>query len=141
MAIKRGGRKSSAELSTPKPLDREERPAAPPQLTPPEADVWAAHVNSQPAEWFQSEANRRMLTQLCRHSVQADRVAQLMDAECAREVIDAEAIDALAKQQERESRMIATLSTKLRLTPQSRYVPDTAARKARQSAVSRPWDE
>lgn len=142
MTIKRGGRKSSAELTTPKHLDRQERPPAPPQLTPPEADVWTAHVNTQPAEWFQSEANKRLLVQLCRHSVHADRVAQLIDEVVARDFVDVDMIAKLMREQRGAAATIKALSTSLRLTPQSSYSARGAGgAKERRNSSRRPWED
>ncbi|MBZ9710486.1 hypothetical protein LB543_27690 [Mesorhizobium sp. ESP7-2] len=115
------GRKSSAALSVvigsagiaavgrPKPLAI---------LTKEQAEVWSTIVNRLPANWFPAETHG-LLAQYCRHTVAADRIATLIgNVDRAKEVNVAEYVE-LLRAQERESRCIASLATRMRLSQQS----------------------
>jgi len=61
-----------------------QRPDAPYNLTDAAADEWRAIVNSMPAEHF-ARIHYPMLTQLCRHKVQSDRIDQLIEQCCTKQ--------------------------------------------------------
>jgi hypothetical protein len=130
------GRKSSAELAV-VPQERTEivrRPEVPPELSDAEAQHWLVFVNSMPADYFSPET-QGMLAQLCRHLATANRVASLKMAAEEAENVDVAEYDRILRMQERESRCISMLETKMRLSQQTRY--------DKQSKVSktgkRPW--
>jgi hypothetical protein len=62
------------------------RPDAPYDVTDEEAEVWRTVVDSMPADHF-IPANYHLLTQLCRHVVEARRIAQLIKAIARRKQI------------------------------------------------------
>lgn len=145
------GRKSSGALSvvpttTVSPLEVHQRQPAPVELSEEETVEWYAVVDNMPAAWFGRET-QPLLTQYCRHVVRARRVAQLLqDMENPKPNKDGEipAFDiALYNQvlimQDRESRAIATLSTKMRIAQQSTY--DKSQRKGSSTSGSRPWED
>lgn len=94
-------------------------------------------ISSEAADWIPRGAFGS-LVQYCRHVVAARRVAQMIEASDGLSVED---YDRLLKMQERESRALSSLATRLRLTPQSRYTPGRAATKGSTGGQKRkPWE-
>ncbi len=115
-----------------------QRPDAPYNLTDEESDEWRAIVNSMPAEHF-ARIHYPMLTQLCRHKVQSDRVAQLIESICKQKKLDTEAYKNLCSMQAVESSAIIRLCRSMRLTHQSLYRAESV--KPRPVALTKnPWD-
>jgi hypothetical protein len=116
------------------------RPDAPSELDDEEAEEWRAVVDRLPAHWFPRETHG-LLTQYCRHVVRARRIAQLIhDAESIEEETDRFPLDDYAKllrMQQAESRAMAILSTKMRLSQQS-----TIDKEAKKAGVGKsvPWE-
>lgn len=134
------GRKSSAALATATPLVVLQRPAAPLDLTPEEADVWVHTVEAMPADWFAPET-WPLLTQFCRHVVTARRVAQLIDAEMSRKDLDVGAMRDLLAMQAKETGALKALSASMRLSQQASYSARGAGgEKSRRTTVERPWE-
>lgn len=132
------GRKSAAslELTAPAPVQTIERQRPPYDLTDEEVEVWAAVVECQPADWF-TPATAPMLAQYCRHVIHARRVAELIERATADPDLSIKAYDRLLKMQERESRAIAALATKMRITQQA----TTNHRGNKQITASpKPWE-
>jgi hypothetical protein len=137
------GRKSLSELTVPQPFGgavRIELLAAPPELTPPQAQVWEQVVAAMPADWSTPEVWPALM-RYCRHIVEARRIAQMIDVETARaDDVDLDRFDQLLQVLERQSAKIKALATTLRLSPQSRIGPRTAARAfCDMSNGRRPW--
>jgi hypothetical protein len=129
------GRKSAASLTVAAPVQSLERPDAPYDLTDEQSDEWWAVVNRMPADWFPRETHA-LLASYCRHVVSARRISQLIvDAEKSK-VIDVDVLDKLYKMQERESRAISSLATRMRLTQQTTY--DKSKKKGTQA--KNPWE-
>jgi hypothetical protein len=130
------GKRSSASLTLPTVnIEVVRRPDAPYDLRDEEATEWWAIVNRMPADWFPRETHS-VLSQLCRHVVNARRVAQLITAELSAEKLSVETYERLLRMQARESGAIASLSTKLRITQQSTY--DKSKKKP--TLVQKPWE-
>ena len=135
------GRKSAAELAIAQVVEIQPRPVAPEELTEEEAREWEAIVTRMPGDWF-TRATWPLLMQLCRHVVAARRVAQLIHQEEQSDEFNVIYYDRLLRSQERQSALVASLSTKMRLTPQSRYGPRAAATAAHGAdAGPRPWED
>ena len=138
--IKKRGRKSVAELMVGAGPDGVvTRPDAPYTLRDPaEVAVWRAVVAAMCADYFKP-GSFALLIQYCRHSVAADRVAQLIEAFCRREKIDCREYQALLSMQSVETANVIRLSRQLRLSPQAVYRADSA--KIRPLApLSPPWE-
>lgn len=135
--VKRG-RKSAAslEIVTGSVLEVVERPHCPHDLSDEESEVWFAVVNRLPADWFPTETHP-ILTQYCRHSVQARRVAELIEKATGDPELSVVDYDRLLKMQERESRAIASLATKLRISQQA-----TTNHRGNKKQISprKPWE-
>jgi hypothetical protein len=116
------------------------RPDPPLDLTPEETDEWVALVDAMPADWFPRETHA-LLRQYVRHTITGRRVAQLIDAEMARESLDVPAIDKLLMMQARETAALKAMAAACRLSQQSSRT-DGAAGTAKRGArlMKRPWE-
>lgn len=130
------GRKSAASLTviTPDGVETNRRPLPPAELNDEQAAEWIAVVNRLSADWFPRESHS-MLALYCRHVVSARRVAQLIAATESEKDIDLEKYDRLLKMQERESRAISSLATRMRMSQQSTYDP----RRKKALTQKKPW--
>jgi hypothetical protein len=158
----RGRRSAEAAALVPHivPVVPQQRPDPPGYLNAAEKREWRAYVGRMPPTWFGSETYP-MLADLCRAVVlsryfgsQLNEVigglpgleARLRAANGGLE--DKEFLVAMdlylarmaefAKLQLEQSKHIKTLSTALRLTPQSKYTPETAALRTRSPAEVAP---
>jgi RecA/RadA recombinase len=114
------GRPSAAsrDIAVLAPAEITERQRPPHDLTDEETEVWVAVVSAEPADWF-TVSTRPLLAQYCRHAVHARRIAEMIERVLSRKTIDVDDYDQLLRMQERESRMMTSLATKMRLTQQS----------------------
>jgi hypothetical protein len=127
------------------------RPSPPPGLDARETKIWRQITKRLPVDWFAAEP---LLTELCRHiRISDDLMGDIAQARAA--------IDGLQKTSDPRSKLlleamkeyrtllrchclqserIGALSTKLRLTPQSRYAPATAKTRATETPAGiDPW--
>lgn len=134
------GRKSAASQSVVSlaSVQATHRPEPPDELTDEQAVEWRDVTNRLPAEWFPRETHG-LLAQYCRHVVAARRVAQLIDAEEAKEDFDIEVYDRLLKMQEREGRALSSLATRMRISQQSTFDKEKS-KKGRGASVKKPWE-
>jgi hypothetical protein len=121
MKGRKRGRKSAAELSTPRPqsLEAYARQQLPPELVGEEAEEFVRIVNVMPAGWFEP-ASVPLLVQYCRHTVQARRIAEVLERVVGQSETQMPFYAELLKQQRAETHALVSVATKLRLTPQSR---------------------
>jgi hypothetical protein len=115
-----------------------ERPDAPYDLNDEQAEEWWAVVNRMPPTWFPRETHG-MLAQYCRHVVRGRKVSQMADEmEKLRgtDAFDFEVYCKLLAEEEKQTRTIASLATRMRITQQSTYDPKTK----KGVAGTRPWD-
>lgn len=142
--MKQRGRTSSAALAIARPtLEKIERQRPPHDLTDEEVEVWAAVVGTEPADWF-SPSTAPILAQYARHVVGARRIAELIeratgdiDPKTRQPTLTVADYDRLLKMQERESRAIASLATKMRISQQS---TTNHRGNKRPSAAKKPWE-
>ena len=138
------GRKSSAELATVSPagISLTRRPEPPAHLGDDAAEIWRATVNSLPADWF-SPGTLPLLEAFCGLSVSQQltlRALQRAERSVGNE-FDVDEWAAIQRQLGEISGRVATLATRLRLTPQSRYGPRSAATAANQGSSARKlWE-
>ena len=135
MMKKRGRASAESLMVTPQAVEIVERIKPPHDLSDEEVGVWAATVSAHPADWF-TPANAPLLTQLCRHTIHARRIAELIERTIAGAEIDVGDYGRLLKMQRAESREISSLQTKLRLTPQA----TTNHRGNKQTVSLKPWE-
>lgn len=105
-------------------------------LTDEQAQVWRAVVESRSADFF-SEDSAPLLEEYCRVVVMCRLLAVEIEAGVAGG--DAGALKALLDMRDKESRRMASLATKLRLTNQSRYTPQSAATAAKKGGGGKVW--
>ena len=119
------GRKSSAALAVRPvtPMEATPRPVPPDELTDEEAEEWLAIVNRLPADWIARETYP-LLIQYCRHVVTARRVHQIIEGlqKANPDDFDFKAYSTAPRMQARESQIITTLATKMRISQQSTYL-------------------
>jgi hypothetical protein len=136
------GRKSSDALlmadATAPAIQPVGRPDAPYDLNDEQAEEWWAIVNRMPENWFPRETHG-MLSQLCRHIVRGRKISQMadeMEKLKGTDAFDFEVYRQLLAEEEKQTRTIASLCTRMRITQQSTY--DPKQKKAVQGP--RPWD-
>jgi hypothetical protein len=155
------GRKSTYDLLA--PMIPGQRPPPPEELEPDQQLEWEAITARLPTDWFTGE-NIPMLKELCRHTTYARELAgQIMKVraeiqavmgqsaaetagsmEVAERKIQAGLRDELCRllrSHGYQTERIGNLSTKLRLTKQSRYDASSAYRAAKDagSTTKKPW--
>lgn len=114
------------------------RPTAPSELSPQQAMDWNRIVKSMPADWFTPEM-WHLLSVLCVNIDLQRRVAQrLSQAE-----IGKHDFDKLAGLHNKYTKAISNISSKLRLTPQSRHNVNASRRATKEARAARrhklPW--
>jgi hypothetical protein len=115
------------------------RPDPPLYLTPEQTDEWVAVADSMPADWFKRETHS-LLEQWCRHTVDARRIAQLLDQEMSRDPVDIGALDKLLAMQARETSAMKALASAMRISQQASYTTQRAGTQKAGRAVKRPWE-
>jgi hypothetical protein len=137
------GRKSAASLSV-VVGSIDGRPQAPKDLTAAQRKVWTDTVATEASDVFRGEARLQMLRDYCRHAVEADRLAVVIDEFDMAWLASDDGVrryDKLAGLRDREARAAADKATKLRLTNQSRYTPQAAATAGKNGGAARkPWE-
>lgn len=115
----------------------------PARLTPsndlPEAQraLWLAIVESKPVEWFGEDS-----APLLKEYVRAVTMCDLLEAQVQAAIAggDSTEVKGYLDMRDKESRRVASLATKLRLTQQSRYTPQAASTaNKRIGAGAKPW--
>jgi phage terminase small subunit len=131
------GRQSVTALSV-APVAPWARIEPPPHLTESQRKLWADVVATKPAEWFKADS-APVLETYCQAVDNYRRTQQALDETPALDLAQYRTLSDLSSKQ---AALVASLATKLRLTPQSRYTPDKAAVHDRKSATDtrRPWD-
>ena len=115
------GPKSNAELSVVRSgcVTAIERPDPPQSLTSEQAAVWVRIINALPADWIEPGAYTT-LEQHCRHVVSARKVSRLINQFESGEIeMDIQDYNRLLNMRTRETALIHSGGTKLRLLPQN----------------------
>ena len=136
---RKGRRSAASNLVTLHPVQVEHRLRAPKELMDEEVEIWQSVVDSRPADWF-SPGNVPLLTQYCRHVIQARRIAEWIEKAPENPKLKIIDYDRLLKMQRDESAIIAMLATKMRLAQQSltNHRGNTISQKA--PKAFRPWE-
>lgn len=133
-------RQSAASLTVVSNLTTITRVAAPSGLSPSQVDLWNAVVSAKPADWFSPE-NAPILAEYVRACDMCERLSAKIEDTLAAEDSDVGSVKALLDMRDKESKRVASLGTKLRLTQQSRYTPKAASTAGNRAGRSRPWSE
>ena len=152
------GRKSqaqkSAKIAQIKPELKLVDQTAPADLSDEEAKIWAAIIDRMADDWFGPDVEA-MLKQYCRHCVSSGRVAKMIstlqvaidqkveacedpDEKIKTIMSGAQQVDRLFKMQDRESRALTSIGTKLRITPQSTRRQSGIKKQAEKEKM--PWE-
>jgi hypothetical protein len=127
-----------ASLMVPDSSEFIQRPDAPYDLTDEQAEEWRAIVGTMDPGHFM-RGNYPLLAQLCRHIVNARRLAQLIE-QCAKEKdFDRKEFGILLQLEATESAAIMRLSRSMRLTQQAVKRLETT-RHPKGERVKNPWD-
>jgi hypothetical protein len=108
----------------------------PSDLSVAELALWRETVASKPAEWFGADS-----VPVLKEYVRAAVTCDLLDLK-VKEVMDegeVGEVKTVLDMRDKESKRVANLATKLRLTQQSRYTPQAAATADRHVSGRRPW--
>src|SRR5262245_45832504 len=108
-----------------------QRPAAPDGMHEEAAKEWVAITNTMPVDWFTREM-WPLLTALCNATAILKRITVHLDEQ---NDVGARSFSTLCKMQVQYSDLIARISTKLKLTPQSRHNTLNKANSATKEAV------
>ena len=120
------------------------RPKPPGSLTATQRAIWQQVVNSEPPAQFRTAALRALLVGYCRHVETAtllSREVEAWRAEWLKEDDGLERFDKLLALRARETRALADMATRLRLTNQARYTTGKAATVAKRAGHKPPWDD
>ena len=134
------GRKSTAALSVVAAEERFERPKPPEKLSEAEGEVWKQVVAVKPADWFTAD-NLPLLADYCRHIVRQDKISEMINGHSVY-ASDPEALKTynhLIRLSDLESKAIAMLATKMRLTHSAKYRVDRPH--SNPEAKKRPWEK
>ena len=139
------GRKSGAQLALVAEGNVEHmKPVEPPTSMPDDQkEVWRRVVASCPPDWFQPET-LDILEQYCVHVCRAKFLGQMINSMNVASIgTSTDKVLELMRQEHRQSRLVASLATKMRIAQQSTY--DKSARRgaksrASNSGASNPWD-
>lgn len=140
------GRKSAADLKVIVGDFGKHDDAPPPGLTDRQSEIWRSVISTEAPGMFGSAALRAILADYCRHRESGEMVSAVVGAFLPEWLKTDDGIaryKVLIQMRELETRAATSLATKLRLTNQSRYLPQTAARQARDESpkFKNPWDE
>jgi hypothetical protein len=150
--VKKRGRQSAAALADAAVLIGHDRPriTSLEPLTDEQAVVFCEMIEALPGTFF-SQEQAPLVAQLCRHIVSARRLSRWIDRLerlDGDEFVPSEYLRSLESRR-KETAAICALSRALRLTNQSRYRPESAARRAEDGDPSRlragakpprPWE-
>ena len=134
--MKQRGRKAALTVVHGSAISAIDRPEPLTELTPEQRIEWILVVNSLPADWFPDETHK-VLAQYCRHAVASRHVSQLIELQESSESINVTEYDRLLKMQERESRIMVSLATKMRMTQQATYHPEKGKPS---TTIKPPWE-
>jgi hypothetical protein len=130
--MRQRGRDSETKRAAGAPvIELHPQPQPPADLNEAEAAIWRSLVASMPASWFRPETHA-MLETLCRVTVQLHQINKQFarfGSELPRAAKQWQRYKELTALRGRLASQVSLLSTKLRLTPQSRINPLSAARR------------
>ena len=135
-------RRSAAALSlcVVTPLPMRKRPDPPAGISARQKALWREIVRSKSPDWFDA-GSLPILRALVGHIETLEQVQARFTVPVDLSDTDGlSLLDKLSRLRDRESKAVASLSVKLRLSTQSRYTPQAAATAARAHGEPRPWE-
>lgn len=139
------GRPSAASLATAVIGGGAALRAEPPSdLSAAERVIWQAITASEAPGFFASASLCGLLKDHCRHRASADQITEvihLFQADWLKNGSGSKRYAQLLRMREQETRAAASLATRLRLTNQARYTPQSAATLGRNTVFGpKPWE-
>jgi phage terminase small subunit len=134
------GKKSAAELTV---IDggrvgAQKRPEPPDHFDDDHAAIWRKVVARLPADWFPDET-LPLLEAYCYHVAQLRQVSELIaDMLSDKDGFEIKDYDRLSKMQERETRAIASLAVKMRISQSTAY--DKSKKRGSAGNAKKPWE-
>ena len=129
------GRRSAASLAV-APVQAWTRLEPPPWLIGDAAELWTKVVSTKPSDWFTADT-APLLEAYCNTVIEYRRAAVELQASSP---ADLRSYKALVDITTSLASRMAGIATKLRLTPQSRYTPQSAATASKKAAtIAKPW--
>lgn len=118
-------------------------PIEPPEgLSESEKRIFRDIVATKPSDYFSNETVG-LLVNMVRGLDAADKISSILNSTTVEKVIADEGTAGLARllaMREKQSRLVVSIATRLRLTPQSRYSPVVAATIAKTTpTLAKPW--
>ncbi len=117
---------------------------APEELTARQKEIWQKVALTEPVVFFNTESMRLLLAAYCRHIESSEIVTVAIDSFKPEYLANEDGADRygkLLKIRDQESRAAATCATKLRMTNQSRYTPQSASTASRNAPTTKmPWE-
>jgi hypothetical protein len=141
--MRQRGRKSAAELAVVVAGEFGKRPEPPDFLTERQAEIWRETTATEPVEFLNSAASRGLLADYCRHRQAAEDVSAIIDTFKPEWLKNGEGVkryQILLRIRETETAAAMRMARSLRLTNQSRYMPNTAARATFNRSGPKPWE-
>lgn len=142
--MKQRGRRTAAALAVVIPGEFGRRPEPPDHLTERQAEIWRETTASEPADFFATAAARGLLADYCRHREAVENVSGILDTFKPEWLKNGEGVrryQTLCKIRETETTAAMRMARSLRLTNQSRYVPQVAGRAGLNAAKGpKPWE-
>jgi hypothetical protein len=115
---------------------------APAELTLEQAETWREMIASKPAGWFGKDSEA-LLVNYCIAVARRRSISVAIEYQLALKRQNPKRIAQLYEMERRQSATISSLSTKMRLSQQSRYTPQAAetANKAAPAHIAKPWEK
>ena len=136
-------KKSALQMSVAQSTELDRRIPPPADLTEYQAQLWMSITATKPADWFQADC-LPLLSAYCKHISTAAVIDQQIDAVEPEQITDLKFLrqyQKLLDMREKQTRAIASLATKMRLTPQSRYDTQKASAADRGTSRGKLWDQ
>lgn len=128
------GRPSAAALAV-APAAPWARLEPPSTLTPCQVAIWREIVATKPSEWFKADC-APILEAYCKSITHYRDMVELLDSPPSELKDHLKLAEAVGKQ----ARLMGELASKLRLTPQARFTPGSAATASKKAAAAqKPW--
>lgn len=119
------------------------RPRCPSDLTDAQREVWERTVANEASTFFNTAALQQLLKEYCRHVISASKLAKMIEVVEQSKAFDEESIkayDKLLGMRDRETKALGDKATKLRLTNQARYTPQSAATASKKTGERKLWE-
>lgn len=142
--MKTRGRHSSVAKSVVVAGGFAERPNPPNDLNKRQIELWREVVSGEDPSFFRTAVSRGLLADYCRRRATCEEITAVLQTIGEGWADDPEVMqryEKLLRMRDRENIATVALATKLRLTNQSRYMPDSAARTAAKAVAQEdvPW--